>query len=124
MIWGLIAGGAADDGQFRPGSFDSLGAVEMANGVSGALGVKLPQTLIFDYPSVQSMAAHVHAILQPAAVPSLAQSHGLAMVPLDHSRISAVKVSMLKSLRLIGTSVPRVTCHRSWLTNADCEHVM
>ena len=44
---------AAGDGQIAPGSFDSLGAVEMANGLSSALGLKLPQTLVFDYPSVK-----------------------------------------------------------------------
>jgi hypothetical protein len=56
----------AGDGQFSAGNFDSLGAVEMANGVSSALGLKLPQTLVFDYPSVVAMAAYVHSLMAPA----------------------------------------------------------
>lgn len=39
----------------------------MANGVSSALGLKLPQTLVFDYPSVMAMAAYVHSLMAPAA---------------------------------------------------------
>ena len=58
---------AAGDSQIAPGSFDSLGAVEMANGLSAALGLKLPQTLVFDYPSVKAMAAYVHSLMSPAA---------------------------------------------------------
>lgn len=39
----------------------------MANGLSSALNVKLPQTLVFDYPSVASMALFVFSLLtQPA----------------------------------------------------------
>lgn len=38
----------------------------MANSLSTALGLKLPQTLVFDYPSIPAMAAHVHSLLQPA----------------------------------------------------------
>ena len=56
----------AGDGQFPSGSFDSLGAVEMANSLSSAVNMKLPQTLVFDYPSVSAMANFVHGLLAPA----------------------------------------------------------
>lgn len=55
------------DGQFPAGSFDSLGAVEMANSLSTALSLKLPQTLVFDYPSVRAMSDHIHSLTAPAA---------------------------------------------------------
>ncbi len=63
---------SSGDGQFPPGSFDSLGAVEMANSLSTALSLKLPQTLVFDYPSVIAMAEHIHGLMAPTAVSSTA----------------------------------------------------
>jgi hypothetical protein len=58
--------GAGVDGQFAAGSFDSLSAVELSNGVAMALNLQLPGTLVFDYPSVSAMAAHMHSLMAPA----------------------------------------------------------
>ena len=82
----------AGDGQIAPGSFDSLGAVEMANGLSSALGLKLPQTLVFDYPSVKAMTAYVHSLMSPAT-PSLPVLELSAQQP---SVDSLVKVGSIK----------------------------
>ena len=58
---------AGTDGQFVAGSFDSLSAVELSNGIATALGLQLPGTLVFDYPSVRAMAAHVQGLMAPAS---------------------------------------------------------
>ena len=65
------------DGQLAAGSFDSLAAVELTNGLNTALNLKLPGTLVFDYPSVQAIAEHIHGQLAgrstaTEAVPELA----------------------------------------------------
>ncbi len=55
------------DGAFDAGAFDSLSAVELANSVSVAVGRDLPGTLVFDYPSVAAIAAHVTTLLAPSS---------------------------------------------------------
>jgi len=46
---------------------DSLSAVEFRNGLEAKVGVELPGTLVFDYPTTSSMAAFLAKKVQPAA---------------------------------------------------------
>lgn len=61
----IIGAGILADQPLMAGGLDSLGAVELRNALQGRLGLELPSTLVFDYPTVATMATFIAEKLQP-----------------------------------------------------------
>eukprot|EP00889_Picochlorum_renovo_P002066 jgi/Picre1/29096/NNA_004489.t1 len=47
---------------------DSLGAVELRNALETAFEVQLPSTIVFDYPTVQSMSQFIQTLFEPEVI--------------------------------------------------------
>jgi acyl carrier protein len=64
----LLAPGTSLDAPLMEAGLDSLGAVEFRSRLSSQLGnVKLPETLVFDFPTLRQIEMHLDGLLATAS---------------------------------------------------------
>ncbi|MBW5254363.1 SDR family NAD(P)-dependent oxidoreductase, partial [Streptomyces sp. P01-B04] len=79
------------DTAFRDQGFDSLAAVELRNLLVGSTGLRLPATLVFDYPNSRAVAGYLDTLLTGTAVTVEPAATPLAAV--DDDPIAVVAIS-------------------------------
>jgi len=66
LVNSLVGSTVGDEDPLLAAGLDSLGAVEFKNSLSQTLGLELPSTLVFDYPTVSAISRFVITKLAPA----------------------------------------------------------
>ncbi len=102
----------SSDGRFASSHFDSLAAVELSNSIGKAVGLDLPGTLVFDYPSAAEVAKHLSTRMMAQSPGPDTSARELASVP-AHSPTQIVPgfagpTTMLMGIR-IAHRIPGVT---------------
>ena len=80
-------------------------AVQLRNrlGITLALARPLPATLMFDHPTIEALAQHLHGVLDPAAAPAVTAPVAApppSAAPLGAAQVAAMSEADIEALLL------------------------
>lgn len=80
--------------------------MELSNVIATTLGVDLPSTLVFDYPSISALAEHVHRLLDDLNYAEVAYIHDINPMPLPTAAFErrSMKVCLTRSVLIVFVS--------------------
>ena len=112
VVLEVLGAPVAEEQPFMAAGLDSLGAVELRNSLEARLGVQLPGTLVFDYPTPAALAAYLASRLQPAAAATAASLWDVSGALASHAAAAHLTAAAAPvALASFATRAPQV-CER------------
>ncbi|CAM3145619.1 type I polyketide synthase [Janthinobacterium lividum] len=90
----------ADDKPFQELGFDSLMSIELKSKLQENFGIRVPATVVFDYPNVESLVAYIMRVIdldetRPAPQPAAMEQQADALDDLDEDQLSEILEKLL-----------------------------
>jgi acyl carrier protein len=84
----VLGASIGDEEPLMSAGLDSLGSVEFANVLASTLGVAMPSTLVFDYPSVSAVTDFLALQMMRTAVKAVEEEGELSTVALECTQVA------------------------------------
>lgn len=97
-LQGILGDSISPNDPLMSAGLDSLGSVELANVLARRFALQLPGTLIFDYPTVNAIAAYLHSRLK-ALAPATATAATPAVVSEPNKAVAAPIQQQLRGVQ-------------------------